>query len=57
MVDAPGFEPGASGARTRRLANSTTRQQAMVGMAGLEPATSALSGPRSYQLSYTPTDG
>ncbi len=27
----------------------------MVGMAGLEPATSALSGPRSYQLSYTPT--
>ena len=33
----------------------STRRQEMVGLDGLEPTTSVLSGPRSNRLSYRPT--
>jgi hypothetical protein len=37
--------------------NHATRRPKMAGVAGLEPVTSAVTGQRSNQLSYTPTEG
>ena len=61
--DAPASPPGgAAGARTPNLRRARAALSQLsydpntVGAPGLEPGTSALSGPRSNQLSYAPAD-
>jgi hypothetical protein len=52
----PPCKGGALPAKLRPRARLPTHRPARVGAPGLEPGTSALSGPRSNQLSYAPMD-
>src|SRR5262245_44694090 len=48
---------GPLGDRLQRVARASARSSFGVGLAGIEPATSSLSGMRSNRLSYSPRKG